>query len=78
MGEGGFGQCGIICDIEGAEADLIERELPRVGERVRYLLAEFHPYILGATRTQSLFDALREMGFVEKQTIGICAFFSRE
>jgi len=78
MGEGGFGQCGIICDIEGAEADLIERELPRVGERVRYLLAEFHPYILGETRTESLFDALREMGFVEKQTIGICAFFSRE
>jgi FkbM family methyltransferase len=78
MAQRGFGQCGIICDIEGAEADLIERELPKLGACVRYLLAEFHRYILGAQRTQSLFNALREMGFVEKQTIGICAFFSRE
>jgi len=60
-----FEQCTLICDIEGAEADLIEHELSVLKDRVPMMIVEVHDRILGAARTRQLFDALREAGFVE-------------
>jgi FkbM family methyltransferase len=77
MATHGFERCGIVCDIEGAEAQLIEREFPELGERIRYIMAEFHPHIISRERTNQLFKLLRDMGFVEKETIGECAFYAR-
>lgn len=77
MADHGFEQCGIICDIEGAEAELIEREFPELGERVRYIMAEFHPHIIGRDATERLFELLQTMGFLHKETVANCAFYSR-
>jgi FkbM family methyltransferase len=77
MSDHAFQECGIVCDIEGAEADLIEREFPELGERVRYIMAEFHPHIIGHDATERLFGSLSSMGFLHKQTIGNCGFYSR-
>jgi len=68
---------GVVCDIEGAEADLIRNELPKLGERVRFLMAEMHPAILGADAVNSLLNTLRDIGFYKKQQIGDSVFFSR-
>lgn len=73
----GFDQCGVICDIEGLEAELIKREFSKLGKRVRYLAAEFHPYIIGQEANDRTHLLLRQLGFVEKQSIGICSFYSR-
>lgn len=74
----GFDQVGIICDIEGTEADLIKRELPVLGERVRYLMAEMHPAILGHQLVQDLLAQLSVLGFRHRQTLGDSVFYSRD
>jgi FkbM family methyltransferase len=78
MEEYGFEQCGVVCDIEGLEVDLVERELPLLGGRVRYFLAETHPFITGRESTDRLLSTLRTLGFSEKERIGICVFYSRD
>ena len=47
MSSFGFDEVGIICDIEGAELDLIKCEFRSIGERIRFVMAEMHPAILG-------------------------------
>jgi FkbM family methyltransferase len=78
MERSGFERCGVVCDIEGLEADLVEREFPELGERVRYFLAETHPFIIGKERTDRLLSTLSTLGFREKERIGICVFYSRD
>ena len=77
MSEYGFERCGVLCDIEGLEAELIEREFPALGERIRYIMAEMHPWIIGRETTDRLLASLGKMGFIEKQTIGDCIFYAR-
>lgn len=72
-----FGQAGVVCDIEGAEADLIRNELTRLGERVRFLMAEMHPNILGIAVVDSLLEHMSSLGFDKRQQIGDSVFFSR-
>jgi FkbM family methyltransferase len=59
----GFERFDLICDIEGAEKDLIENESALLCSRVRWLLVEMHPSILGAETTALLHDRLVSLGF---------------
>ena len=77
MGLTGFAEAGIVADIEGAEADVIERELPQLGDRIRFLMVEMHPAILGGERVDCLVHDLRAIGFVLKQQLGDCMFLAR-
>lgn len=72
-----FEYVGIVCDIEGAEADLINNELPILGDRVRFLMAEMHPKILGSDTVDRLHSSLKRIGLLLKDTIGDCVFYSR-
>lgn len=78
MADQGFDRVGIICDIEGAEAELVKREFPVLGEKIRYILAELHPLVIGEAATAELKESLLQLGFAEKQTIGDCIFYSRD
>jgi FkbM family methyltransferase len=72
-----FKQFGVVCDIEGAEADLIRRELSKLGERVRYLVVELHPAILDTDVVASLFKQLETIGFDLREKMGDSVFYSR-
>jgi len=67
-----------VCDTEGLEVDLVERELPMRGGRVLYFLAETHPFITGRECTDQLLSTLSTLGFSEKERIEICVFYSRD
>jgi FkbM family methyltransferase len=69
-----FERAGVICDIEGAEAGLIESELPVLRERAPYLMMEMHPRILSASVVDRLIDKLRVAGFSILDTLGDCVF----
>jgi len=73
----GFDQAGIVCDVEGSEQDLIRRELASLGARIRFLMVEMHPAILGRDVVDDLMRELKELGFVIKQQIGDSVFLSR-
>ena len=45
--ESGFDQISVICDIEGTEAALVDREMDTLRHRVRFLLVEIHPDVIG-------------------------------
>jgi hypothetical protein len=59
----GFRNCTLICDIEGAEIALIERELETLSDRFRLLIIEFHPTITGSQEVQRNLDQLSKHGF---------------
>jgi FkbM family methyltransferase len=50
----------LSCDIEGAEADVLDQPLP---ENLRLIVAEIHPSVYGAEGTRRLFQALAAQGF---------------
>jgi FkbM family methyltransferase len=76
MTERSFDQAGIICDIEGAEFEVIRRELPVLGRRIRFFMAEMHPTILGADTVSDLLQRLQSIGFVMREQIGDTVFLS--
>jgi len=73
----GFDEAGIVCDIEGVEADIIRRELPILGDRIRFFMAEMHPKILGDRVVANLLVDLTDLGFVLKERIGDSVFYAR-
>jgi FkbM family methyltransferase len=73
----GFDRVSLICDVEGAEAALVERELETIRGRVRTLLVEIHPAIIGAEATSRLIGALEASGFVLRDHFGINWAFAR-
>jgi len=53
----------LICDIEGAEVDLVDNEIGVLERRVETLIVEVHPHIVGQTRIDSMLEALKQAGF---------------
>lgn len=77
MSDAGFEEVGIVCDIEGAELDMIQKEFPMLGERIRFLMIEMHPLLLGSDVVDDLVHQLTEhLGFSLKQRIGDSIFLS--
>ena len=64
----GFDRFDLICDIEGAEKDLIEQEGAYLQRHVRMLLLEMHPGIVGEETVDSLDARLRDLGFEHLQS----------
>jgi FkbM family methyltransferase len=68
--EAGFDQISLICDIEGAEAELVERELDTLCRRVHLLIVEIHPAIIGEEAASRMVRALEASGFVLRDRVG--------
>ena len=71
-----FDRIGIVCDIEGAEADLISREMPTLQQHAEFIMLELHPAVLGRVQCNDILHTLREHGFEARQSIGDCVFLS--
>jgi FkbM family methyltransferase len=68
LNEHGFARATLICDIEGAELQLVEHELKTLSERVVMIIMELHERIVGLEPTQRMLRALHGVGFkVEKR-----------
>jgi FkbM family methyltransferase len=59
----GFDACNLICDIEGAECDLVENELEILKTRVACIMMETHPAIRGEEAVSRMMDKLGSSGF---------------
>jgi len=65
LDERSFDVCTVICDIEGAEIDLVEQEASVLAARVAMLIVEVHPRLVGDAPIARVRDRLREAGFEE-------------
>jgi len=63
LNEHGFARATLICDIEGAELQLVEHELKTIGERVATIIMELHDRIVGQEQTQAMLSRLESAGF---------------
>lgn len=66
----GFERCTLICDIEGAEASLIEQDHPALASRVATLIIEWHPYVTGIDGVAALRRQIATAGFVPVRDAG--------
>jgi FkbM family methyltransferase len=74
----GFERFSLICDIEGAEAELVRHELAFIADRVAFVLVEIHPRILGDHGVDEVVNALLGAGFQLAEHNGWnWAFFKR-
>ena len=65
LDEYGFKNCTLICDIEGGEIDLVEKEADVLRERVAVFMVEVHEYQLGAEATGRMLTTLERIGFIQ-------------
>ncbi|HMG36650.1 MAG TPA: FkbM family methyltransferase [Blastocatellia bacterium] len=61
----GFDRFTLICDVEGGEVQLIEREKELIGALVDTIMLEVHPSVVGTSAIENLFSQLRALGFQE-------------
>jgi FkbM family methyltransferase len=60
----GFGGLSLICDIEGAETSLVEREIDTIRKHAQCILVEIHPEIAGEEAVSVAVQRLRAAGFI--------------
>jgi FkbM family methyltransferase len=77
LDENGFDQVSVICDIEGAEAMLVDRELDTLRNHVKFFLVEIHPNAIGAEGLSRMLQSLLEAGFILKDQSGRNWAFTR-
>jgi FkbM family methyltransferase len=63
LNETGFEQCSVICDIEGAEIQLVEHEIEVIRRKAPFLLIEIHPNIVGQNAVDRMLESLRDAGY---------------
>jgi FkbM family methyltransferase len=61
--EFGFDQLSLICDIEGAETTLVEREIDAISQHVACILVEIHPQFTGEKAISLAIQRLQTVGF---------------
>jgi FkbM family methyltransferase len=59
-----FDRCTLICDIEGAEIDLIQQDSAALERSVATLIIEWHPYVTGVDGVTLLRRQIEEAGFI--------------
>jgi FkbM family methyltransferase len=59
----GFETCTLICDIEGGELELVNKESEVLRDRVKTLILEIHDWILGPVAVEQLLARLKSLGF---------------
>jgi FkbM family methyltransferase len=60
-----FDRCTLICDIEGAEVDLVNYEASVLATRVAMLIIEVHPRLIGEEPIAQVRAQLQKSGFEE-------------
>jgi FkbM family methyltransferase len=78
LAEAGFDRVSLICDIEGAEAALVEREIEAIRSHVGALLVEIHPGIIGEEAAARIVRSLEASGLVLRDHFGINWAFARD
>ncbi len=63
LNDHGFERATLICDIEGAEVQLVEHELKTLSERVVTIIMELHDRIVGDAPTRQMLTSLEGAGF---------------
>jgi FkbM family methyltransferase len=63
LNEHGFERATLICDIEGAELQLVKHELKTLGERVVTIIMELHDRMVGEEPTRQMLTSLQSAGF---------------
>jgi FkbM family methyltransferase len=63
LNDHGFERVTLICDIEGAELQLVEHELATLSERVAAIIMELHDRIIGEEPTRRMLASLKSAGF---------------
>jgi FkbM family methyltransferase len=76
--QSGFDQLSLICDIEGAEITLVEREIGTICQHVRCFLVELHPEITGEEAVSRLIETLRTAGFTIRAENGSNLLLERQ
>ena len=70
LNEHGFQRATLICDIEGAELQLVESELKILSERIVTIIMELHDRIVGDEPTRHMLATLQSAGFAVAQVDG--------
>jgi hypothetical protein len=70
MDEAGFDDFSLICDIEGAEANLVAHELSLIADRAKFVLVEIHPAILGESGADRIVESLTGAGLRLAERVG--------
>ena len=63
LNDHGFERATLICDIEGAELQLVEHELKTLSERIVTIIMELHDRIVGEAPTRQMLSSLESAGF---------------
>jgi FkbM family methyltransferase len=58
-----FERCTVICDIEGAELELVEHESDTLSSRVAMLIVELHDRLVGPAQASRIRKMLDDAGF---------------
>jgi len=61
--EYGFDTCSLVCDVEGAEMELVRREPQVLQEHVALLIVEIHGWLVGIDRGAETVRTLERIGF---------------
>ena len=72
-----FDRCTVICDIEGAEIDLITREAPMFADCVQQLIVEWHPRVTGLAAISRAERLLSDCGLRLQWTRRTVSVYSR-
>jgi FkbM family methyltransferase len=70
LDEHGFERATLICDIEGAELQLVEKEIETLSERVVTIIMELHGRMVGEEPTRRMLARLENAGFQMVQRTG--------
>lgn len=65
----GFDTCVVICDIEGAEVELVEHDIESLRRHACLIVLEAHPEYTSAPVRQRMFETLAAAGFVTLETL---------
>ena len=63
LDENGLERATVICDIEGAELQLVEHELPTLSKRIVAIIMETHERLVGEEKNRQMFARLESAGF---------------
>lgn len=63
LDENGFERATLVCDIEGAELQLVEHELAVLAKRIVAIVMETHKRLVGEEQTSEMFARLKSAGF---------------
>jgi FkbM family methyltransferase len=74
----GFDRTNLICDIEGQEVDLVQREGDILQRHVAWLFVEMHPGIVGLDQIVSTTEDLKSLGFQLVESFGSVQAYCNE